>query len=182
MSETINVIVMHYELKDSNSGKILESNNDSSPISFVTGKGQIIEKLENEVCKLNEGERADIFLKAVDACGEYKEDAVQVLPREQFAGIELQSGMHLFGQGEHGENVQVTVKSFDDENVTIDFNHPYAGLDLMFSVNVVEKREATEDEQISGMVAGSGGCGCGSHSHKGEGECCGGSGNGCCGH
>lgn len=183
MSETSNVIVMHYELKDSNTGEILESNNDSSPISFITGKAQIIEKLESEVCKLNEGDKADIYLKAVDACGEYKDEAVQILPREQFAGIELEVGMHLFGQGEDGQNVQVRVKSFDDENVTIDFNHPYAGRDLMFSVSLVQKREATEDELASGMVAGSGSCGCGtSHKHEGSGECCGGSGNGCCGH
>jgi len=86
--------------------------------------------------------------------------------KEQFEGIDLQEGMTLYGQGENGETVQVTVKSFDDENVKVDFNHPLAGKDLMFSVKVLSAREATPEEIATGVVGGeehchSGSCGCG---------------------
>jgi FKBP-type peptidyl-prolyl cis-trans isomerase SlyD len=76
-------------------------------------------------------------LKPKDGYGEYNDEAVQTLPKEQFAGIELSEGMSLYGQGEHGETIQVVVKSFDDTNVTIDYNHPMAGRTLMFSVAIL---------------------------------------------
>jgi FKBP-type peptidyl-prolyl cis-trans isomerase SlyD len=73
--------------------------------------------------------------------------------------------MTLYGQGENGETVQVTVKSFNDKEVTIDFNHPLAGKDLMFTVTVTSAREATEQEAATGQVESEhctdGSCGCG---------------------
>ncbi len=92
------------------------------------------------------------MVKAEDAYGEYNSEAIQTLPKEQFEGIDLQEGMTLYGQGENGETVQVTVKSFDDENVKVDFNHPLAGKDLMFSVKVLSAREATPEEIATGVV------------------------------
>ena len=87
--------------------------------------------------------------------------------------------MTLYGQGEHGETVQVMVKNFNDETVEIDFNHPLAGKDLLFAISILEVREATADEILNGYVGGGqGGCGCGSggcgsHEHDEEHECCG---------
>ncbi|EAH5200966.1 peptidylprolyl isomerase, partial [Campylobacter upsaliensis] len=108
--------------------------------------------------------------------------AVQTLPKEQFAGIDLKVGMELFGEGEDGQTVRVSVKEINDNEVTIDYNHPYAGRDLLFSLNIVDAREASEDEILTGIIAGSGGC-CGSghghHHHGGGGGCCGGGGGGC---
>ena len=171
------VITMFYELKDANTGEILESNmQEGGQISFITGRGHIIEKLEEEVSKLKSGERAAINIKAADGCGEYNSEAVQSLPKEQFAGIDLHEGMELFGQNEDGSSVRVIVKSIADNEVTVDFNHPYAGKDLLFNVEILEVREATEDEKATGMVAGAHTCGCGGHDH--EHECCGGHGHG----
>jgi len=71
----------------------------------------------------------------------------------------------LYGQGEDGQQVQVIVDSFTDTEVTIDFNHPLAGKDLVFAVTILSEREATEDEATSGKVGGEhcedGSCGCG---------------------
>ncbi|MDD2384032.1 MAG: peptidylprolyl isomerase [Sulfurospirillaceae bacterium] len=158
------VVSIHYELKDVDSGEILDSNLNAAPLSFILGKGQIIPGLEEKLKELSEGESADITVLAADAYGVYDDNAVQTLPKEQFAGLELHTGMTLYGQGEHGETVQVTVKNFNDETVEIDFNHPLAGKDLLFAVSVTEIREATADEMLSGYVGGmasSGGCGCG---------------------
>ena len=86
----------------------------------------------------------------------------KLLPKEQFAGIELVEGMSLYGTGEHGETVQVVVKSFNDAEVTIDYNHPMAGRTLMFSVAILSLRDATEEEiqtgVVGGMAAMGGGC------------------------
>ncbi|ORI08474.1 peptidylprolyl isomerase [Campylobacter concisus] len=173
------VITMFYELKDANTGEILESNmQEGGQISFITGHGHIIEKLEEEVSKLKSGERATISVKAAEGCGEYNNEAIQSLPKEQFAGIDLHEGMELFGQNEDGSSVRVIVKEIKDDEVTVDFNHPYAGKDLLFNVEVLEVRDATEDEKATGMVAGAHTCGCGGHDHDHEHECCGGHGHG----
>ena len=173
------VITMFYELKDANTGEILESNmQEGGQISFITGHGHIIEKLEEEVSKLKSGERATISVKAAEGCGEYNNEAIQSLPKEQFAGIDLHEGMELFGQNEDGSSVRVIVKEIKDDEVTVDFNHPYAGKDLLFNVEVLEVRDATEEEKATGMVAGAHTCGCGGHDHEHEHECCGGHGHG----
>ena len=177
------VVSIYYELKDVN-GNILDSNlGQKKPLSFIMGKNQIIPGLENEITNLNQGDRANVVIKAEDAYGKYDEKAKQTLPAEQFAGLELHKGMTLYGQGEDGNTVQVVVDNFNDKEVTIDFNHPLAGKDLNFNIEISEVRDATENELSSGTVAG-GGC-CGDH----DDDCCGGHnhnhnhGGGCgCGH
>ncbi|QDF29660.1 FKBP-type peptidyl-prolyl cis-trans isomerase [Halarcobacter anaerophilus] len=168
------VIGFEYSLKDANTGEQLDSNVGAAPLEFVTGKGQIISGLESKLLEMMENESADVMVKPEEAYGEYSEEAMQTLPKEQFAGIELSEGMTLYGQGQQGETVQVTVKSFSDSDVTIDYNHPMAGKTLMFSVTVLSLRDATEEEIQTGVVGGMaamGGCGCGSH-EQGEGSCC----------
>ncbi len=157
------VVSIQYELKDANNGDILDSNIDAAPLSFIVGKGQIIPGLESEIMKLSLNDNEEVRVSAKDAYGEYDEKAVQTLPKEQFAGLELKEGMTLYGQGEDGGTVQVTVKSFDDENVNVDFNHPLAGKDLLFVLSVTEVRDATAQELIQGYVGApeGGGCGCG---------------------
>jgi len=184
------VVSIQYELKDVNSGEILDSNMDAAPLSFIVGKGQIIPGLESEIMKLSLNDSEQVRVSAKDAYGEYDEKAVQTLPKEQFAGLEIKEGMTLYGQGEDGGTVQVTVKSFNDENVDVDFNHPLAGKDLLFALSVTEVRDATEQELIQGYVGApqGGGCGCGTGDscHTTEdsqtGSCCSDEGNGgCCG-
>ena len=163
------VVGIEYEVKETGTTEIVDSNKGSNPLEFIIGKGQVIPGLENALVGMNQGESGDIMVKASDAYGDINEEAVQTLPKEQFDGVELTEGMTLYGQGENGETTQVVVKSFDDKEVTIDFNHPLAGKDLMFSVTVLSAREATADEVTSGVVGGpaeeggSCGTGCGCH-------------------
>ncbi|NVJ52969.1 MAG: peptidylprolyl isomerase [Campylobacteraceae bacterium] len=171
------VIGIEYTLKDANSGEQIDSNVGGAPLEFVSGKGQIIPGLETKLVEMSEAEKADVMVEPKDAYGEFNEEAVQTLPKEQFAGIELTEGMSLYGTGEQGETVQVTVKSFTDSDVTIDYNHPLAGKTLMFSVTVLTLRDATEEEIQTGVVGGmaamgGGCCGGGGHDHGSEGGCC----------
>ncbi|OQX74587.1 MAG: peptidylprolyl isomerase [Campylobacteraceae bacterium 4484_4] len=160
------VVSIEYELTEAGGSEILDSNKGHGPLEFITGKGQIIPGLERQLYGLEKGESADIKVPAAEAYGEYNPEAVDTLPKEQFAGLDLKEGMQLYGQSEDGQTVQVTVKSFDENGVTIDYNHPLAGMDLMFSVTILDTREATPDEILSGQVGGGDescgtGCGCG---------------------
>lgn len=184
--EKNSVVSMFYELKDANTGEVLESNLHSAPVSFILGKNQILEGLEEEIAKLDCPSEADIVVKKDKALGDYDQSAVQTLPKEQFAGIDLKVGMELFGEGEDGSSVRVIVKDIKDDEVVIDYNHAYAGRDLLFSLHLLEARPATEDEILTGVIAGSHSCGCGGHHHDehghhhhGGGGCCGGGGGGC---
>ncbi len=163
-----NVVGIEYEVKEAGTDVIADSNKGHKPLEFITGKDQIIPGLEKALIGMEEGESADILVKAADAYGERNEEAVQTLPREQFEGVDLKEGMTLYGQAENGQQTQVIVKSFNDKEVTVDFNHPLAGKDLMFSVKIASVRQATLDELTSGVVGGpatggSCGSGCGCH-------------------
>jgi len=151
--ENNKVVSIEYEVRDSKTSEVVDSNIGQAPLTFLLGKNQIIAGLENHVMTMNMGEKSDVLVGAADGYGEYNHEAVQEVPKEQFAGIELAEGMALYGQGEDGSTVQVTVKSFDDTNVKIDYNHPMAGKDLMFSVAVTMVRDASADEAATGQLA-----------------------------
>jgi len=165
------VVSIEYEVKLTENNEIVDSNMGGEPLTFIVGKGQIIPGLENYVKTMDLGDKGDVLVNASDAYGDYDNSALQTLPKEQFTGIELQEGMSLYGQGEDGSTVQVTVKNFNDSDVTIDFNHPLAGKDLMFTVAVSMVRDASNDEILSGVPAenevhsscGSHGDSCGCH-------------------
>ncbi|SFV51437.1 FKBP-type peptidyl-prolyl cis-trans isomerase SlyD [hydrothermal vent metagenome] len=159
------VVGIEYEVKEAGTDAVVDTNKGGQPLEFIMGLGHIIPGLENALVGMSEGESADIMVKAEDAYGTVNPEALQTLPKEQFEGVDLVEGMTLYGQGEDGQTVQVTVKSFDENEVQVDFNHPLAGKDLMFSVTVLSERAATEDEMASGQVGGGhcddAGCGCG---------------------
>lgn len=181
MSSNI-VMAIEYSVQNLENGEVVDSNVGKTPLEFITGMGQVIEGLENELLKMSAGEKADVKVLPALGYGEYNDEAIQVLPAEQFAGIDLAEGMTLYGTSDDGETVQVSVKSFDNENVTIDYNHPLAGKTLMFTVSLLEVREATAEEIATGYVGGmpSGGCcsggSCGTghdHEHSHGGGSCG---------
>ena len=162
------VVGMQYEVKEVGTDVVSDSNLGQKPLEFIIGKDQIIPGLEKALVGMEEGESGDIIVKAADAYGERNDEAVQTLPIDQFAGVDLVEGMTLYGQDEGGQSTQVVVQSFDDKEATIDFNHPLAGKDLMFSVTVASVRQTTLDEMTSGVVGGpqdggSCGTGCGCH-------------------
>ena len=158
------VISIEYTLNDANTKEQLDTNVGGSPLEYISGMQQIIPGLETALEKLAKGDKMDVVVQAADAYGEYNDEAVQSLPKEQFSDIELTKGMSLYGTGENGETVQVIVKELNDNEVTIDYNHPMAGKTLMFAVTILDIRDATEEEIQVGVVGGmaaAGSCGCG---------------------
>ena len=166
--EANQIVSIEYEVKDGD--KVVDSNVDGEALVFMFGKGQIIPGLENGIVNMGIGDKGDILVKPEDAYGEYNAEATQEVPADQFAGIELDLGMTLYGQGEDGGTVQVTVKELKGETVVIDFNHPLAGKELMFSVAINNVRDASAEEAMTGIPAEnkpaegeSCGTGCGCH-------------------
>jgi FKBP-type peptidyl-prolyl cis-trans isomerase SlyD len=129
------VVSMEYEVKVN--GNVVDSNVNEQPLEFTFGSGQIIPGLESRIAELSEGESASIVVPASEAYGEYNEEAMQKIPKEQFEGIELSIGLPLQGQGPDGNPIQVVVKDILDDEVLIDFNHPLAGQELNFNINII---------------------------------------------
>ena len=162
------IVSIEYEVRDGES--VVDSNVGGVPLVFMFGKGQIIPGLEAGIVDMTIGEKGELLVKAEDAYGELNPDAKQEVPKDQFAGIDLEVGMTLYGQREDGSTVQVIVKEIGEENIIIDFNHPLAGKDLMFSVTINNVRDASAEEAMTGIPAenvqeescgsGSGSCGC----------------------
>lgn len=168
--EANQIVSIEYEVRDG--ANVVDSNVGGQPLVFMFGKGQIIPGLESGIANMNMGDKGDVLVKAQDAYGDYNEEAQQELPREQFAGIDLSVGMTLYGQGEDGGTVQVTVKEVNEDNVIIDFNHPLAGKDLMFTVSINSVRDASAEEAMSGIPA---------ENKMDDSGCCGSGGNHGCG-
>ena len=160
------VIKFFYALSDANTKELLESNAGGAELGFVCGKDQIIKALEDELLKMSVGEKKQIKILAADALGERDESLMQLLPKEQFAGIDLKIGMALIGQDESGQSVHATVVKIYDENVLLDYNHPYASKDLIFDVEITERRQADSDEELTGVVKTPHVCACGGGGHS----------------
>jgi FKBP-type peptidyl-prolyl cis-trans isomerase SlyD len=165
------VVSLEYELRDKATSDIIDSNVGESALEFITGRNHIIPGLEKELLALNEGDSAQVIVAPAEAYGEFDESAVQQVPVEQFAGIDLQEGMPLYAQAEDGSTIQVIVKTVTPTEVTVDYNHPLAGKELLFDIKVLAVREPTAEESLSGQIArpDSGGCcGGGGHDHGHE--------------
>jgi len=145
------VIGFFYTLKNGE-GVVIDSNLDGSPMEFVTDKGHIIPKLEQELKGMEVGEKRQVIIQPAEGYGNYNPQLVEVRPREEFETIHLQKGMQLYGQTPDGETFIVTVKDFDNKSVVIDYNHPLAGETLIFDVELILKRDATLSEQATGEV------------------------------
>src|SRR5690554_1371634 len=150
------VAAFHYTLTDS-SGKVLDSSEGQEPLAYLHGAGNIIPGLENALLGKTVGDKLNVSVSASEAYGERDESMIQELPSNMFSGIDnIEVGMEFHAETEHGLQV-VTVTKVEGDQVTIDGNHPLAGVDLNFDVEITEVREASEEELDHGHVHGAGG-------------------------
>jgi len=148
------VVTIHYTLKDE-SGNLLDSTQGLMPFSYLTGYDQVIPKLEEEIDTMLIGGKKNIFISAEDAYGEYRDDLVHHIKKENFpADVELEVGMQFVTNAPDGTQMPFAIKQIDGDMVTIDFNHPLAGKNLEFEVELVDVRDATDEELAHGRVHG----------------------------
>lgn len=157
------VVSFHYTLRDPN-GRVLDTSAGGDPVTYLEGAGQIIEGLDEELRAAGAGAKARVTVPARKAYGERDPAQVQKVKRgllpvegELKIGDQFQAGADRFAP-------VVTVAGLDGDDVLLDANHPLAGVDLTFDVEVTAAREATAQEMEHGHAHGGGdSCGCGGH-------------------
>lgn len=164
------VAVIHYTLKDSE-GKVIDSSEGQEPMPYLHGAQNLVPGLEKELTGKEAGDKLEVVVAPEDGYGHKDPSLVQELPSNMFGGVEkLEVGMEFHAQAEGGMQV-VEVIDIDGDTVTIDGNHPLAGVELHFNVEVVEVREATEDEIAHGHIHADGGS-CGHNHSEEQSDCC----------
>jgi FKBP-type peptidyl-prolyl cis-trans isomerase SlyD len=147
------VVSIHYTLKDE-AGEIIDASEQGSPLTYLHGHGNLIPGLERELTGKNAGDRLQVQIAPRNGYGEYDSALVQRVPRRALQGVpEVKVGMRLQMRGGGGPRA-VTVTQVLGDMVTLDGNHPLAGKNLNFEVEVAAVREATAEELSHGHVHG----------------------------
>ena len=150
------VVSIHYTLTNS-AGEQLDSSQGQEPLAYLHGANNIIPGLENALVGKGEGDKLSVTVEPTEGYGEVRDELVQDVDRSNFEGIDvIEPGMQFMAQTPWGQQ-PVTVVKVQNETVTLDGNHPLAGQTLNFDVEVVNVREATEEELSHGHVHGEGG-------------------------
>jgi FKBP-type peptidyl-prolyl cis-trans isomerase SlyD len=158
------------------SGQEIDKSPEGQPLGFITGLGQIIPGLEKALMGRAAGDKAKLVVDPEDAYGLVKDDLFQEIPKSQFpSDVEVKPGMAFEAQGPQGPFMITISKINDNETVTVDLNHPMAGKQLHFDVNVIEVREPSAEELAQAAATSSSSCGCGSDGADGADVC----GSGC---
>ena len=162
-------IAVMYKLYTSGSdGKpeLIEETAEGDPFIFVSALGMTLDAFEAQIVPLKVGDKFDFTLAPNDAYGEYDEAGKQTLPRKVFE-INGKLDSHFIFEGAvvplssaDGARFNGTIVDINDESVTVDLNHPLAGKSLNFVGNVVETRDATNEEVRDALnqITGCGGC------------------------
>jgi len=151
------IVSINYVLKNED-GNILDSTTNGEPFAFLSGHEQILPKLEEAISTMLIGAKKEITLQPAEAYGEYREESVQKANRSDFPeDAELQEGVQFYATSPDGQNIPFTIRSIEDDTVTIDFNHPLAGETLTFEVELLDVREATPEEISHGHAHAAGG-------------------------
>jgi len=149
------VVTFDYQVTDSE-GDLLDSSEGRDPFAYLFGSGGIIPGLENALNGRTAGDSFEATIAPGDAYGEWAEDLVEEVPKDQFqVEGDIEAGMQFQAMTAQGPRV-VTVTSTGDESVTVDANHPLAGKTLTFQVEVVDVRAATDEEVAHGHAHGPG--------------------------
>ncbi|WP_417545827.1 FKBP-type peptidyl-prolyl cis-trans isomerase [Marinobacter sp.] len=147
--EKPDVFTVHYVLKNK-IGELVDTSEGSEPLHFLYGSPDIIKGIQEAVKDRNAGDCLEVTVPPAMAYGEHREDLVRKIPRSMFEGVEnLQVGMKF--QTNTGDNAQIVqVMGIDGNLIRVDANHPLAGFTLYFDLEVIERREATDEEIAQG--------------------------------
>jgi FKBP-type peptidyl-prolyl cis-trans isomerase SlyD len=153
------VVSVTYQLSVNDfDGEVVETVDKEKPLTFLYGVGNMLEKFEENIKGLNEGDDFSFKIPSEEAYGEASEDAIVDLPIDTFK-IEgeidndlLKEGNYIPMQDQEGNRLDGIVLEVGEEKVKMDFNHPLAGDDLFFKGQVLSVRDASEEEINKGYV------------------------------
>lgn len=150
------VVQMHYKLTNKE-GMLLDTSEGREPLTFLHGKGMLIPGLEKQLEGKKVGDKFLAEVNADEAYGQRHDDMIHVVPKANFNGDgELKPGLQIQIDTNQGQQIAIVTK-VEGDDVTVDMNHPLAGMDLIFDVEITKIRKATEEELSHGHVHGPGG-------------------------
>lgn len=144
------VVLMHFNVKDSEDTQI-DTTYPDQPLSFIQGSGLLVAALEDALYGLGAGDKKSVNLEPDDAYGPRYEQLLQTMPKNMFEGMDVEVGMQFRATTDEGEQTVIVV-GVEEDSITVDGNHPLAGIPLTFDVEIVEVREPTEEELSHGHV------------------------------
>jgi FKBP-type peptidyl-prolyl cis-trans isomerase SlyD len=160
------MVAIEYSLTLDN-GEEIDKSEPGKPLEFIFNTGQIIPGLEKEIEGMEVGDNTKFSVEPEDGYGEAKEELRRKIPRKEFPD-DIKVGMAFQASGPQGA-IPFIIKKVEDDEVTIDLNHPLCGERLHFDVKLVGVREATDEEMAeaaSSAECGHASCaGCNEHSH-----------------
>jgi FKBP-type peptidyl-prolyl cis-trans isomerase SlyD len=158
------VVTVHYKLqRDDANGDLIEQTHGSQPLAFLYGAGQMIPEFERQLEGKQKGDSLQFGIGHLEAYGPVQDEAVVPVPKTTFvvdgklAEELLVPGKIIPMADQSGRQLRGTVQEVKENEVIIDFNHPMAGVDLYFSIDVEDVRAATAEEVAHGHVHGPGG-------------------------
>lgn len=146
------VVSIHYTLRD-NDGNILDSSSGRDPLQYLHGRGNLIIGMEEGIEGKSKGDQFELKISPEKGYGLKNDQLIQKVPLTAFGDQKVNEGMQFSTQ----KGQVVTVTEVGTETVTVDGNHPLAGVELNFQVEVMEIRVATPEEIEHGHVHGPGG-------------------------
>lgn len=148
-------VTFHYTLT-SDAGEVIDSSSGREPLAYLHGAGTIVPGLESAMEGRAPGDRFEVKVSPEEGYGPRHEGMIQSVPRSAFQGVDrIEVGMQFQARGPQG-SMSVTVTEVSDEQVTVDGNHPLAGQNLNFAIEVVSVREASAEEIAHGHIHGPG--------------------------
>lgn len=148
-----NDVVVSLEYTLTVEGEVVDSSDGTEPIQFIQGQGQLIPGLERQLYGMEVGDTKSVVIDPQDGYGELDPDAFAELPRGEFpAQIPLEPGVELQLTNQDGEEMQAFIEAVSGDSVRLNFNHPLAGKELHFDVEVVDLRHPTSEELEHGHV------------------------------
>ena len=134
-------VTLHFALKLEN-GDVVDSTFDKQPATFKVGDGNLLPGFEVALYGFKAGDKRSLQIEPESAFGQPNPQNVQVMPRGQFQDMELSEVLLIIFNDAANAELPGVVKAFDEQQVTIDFNHPLAGKTLSFDVEIIEVRPA----------------------------------------
>lgn len=145
------VVTIEYRMVNQK-GELVDSSDGGEPLSFIQGSQSVLPAIENAVAGRKAGERLTFTLTPEECYGIRDEAKIAVIPRAQFKSSDnLRIGMQFYTQ-KNGNDLPVTVTHLNDQEVTVDGNHPLAGETMNIDLVIIEVREAIDSELESGKI------------------------------
>lgn len=150
------VVTLNYTLKNGE-GTVLDTSEGREPLIYLHGVGSLIPGLEKELEGKGKGEQVHAVIPPEEAYGTKRDDLMHVVSKDGFQGDEeMQVGMQVQLTTQQGPAI-ATIAAIEGNDVTLDLNHPLADVTLHFDVEIVDLRDASEEEISHGHVHGPGG-------------------------